>query len=74
MACEGPSARPWEAGGGAWYRWQGPHRWEQRRTEAGRRVADARELEAVRAEPAAWTAYGPLARAWRAFQNRRGRA
>jgi hypothetical protein len=32
-----------------------------------------RERDAARAELAAWTAGGPLARAWRAFVNRRGR-
>ena len=52
---------------------------EQVTIERSRAEASARELEAMRAELeaagaklAAWTAGGPLARAWRAFLNRRG--
>jgi hypothetical protein len=46
---------------------------EQVKMEQDRAEAGARDLEAARAELAAWTAGGPLARAWRAFLNRRGR-
>ena len=46
---------------------------EQAAAERERAEARARDLEAARAELAAWTAGGPLARAWRAFLNRRGR-
>ena len=35
--------------------------------------AERNRAEAARAELADWTAGGPLARAWRAFVNRRGR-
>jgi hypothetical protein len=42
--------------------------------ERERAEASARDLEAARAELADWTAGGPVARAWRAFLNRRGRA
>lgn len=42
--------------------------------ERARAETSARELEAARAALADWTAGGPLARAWRAFVNQRGRA
>ena len=42
--------------------------------ERERAEAAARDAEAARADLAAWTAGGPLARAMRAFLNRRGRA
>ena len=42
--------------------------------ERERAEASARELEAARAELADWTAGGPVARAWRAFVNRRGQS
>ncbi len=40
---------------------------EQLKMEQDRAEIAARELEAARAELAAWTAGGPLARVWRAF-------
>ncbi len=46
---------------------------EQVTAERQRAEASARDLEVARAELADWTAGGPLARAWRAFMNRRGR-
>ena len=46
---------------------------EQVAAERGRAETNGRELEAARSEFAAWTAGGPLARALRAFLNRRGR-
>ena len=46
---------------------------EQAAAERERAEARARDLEATRAELAAWTAGGPVVRAWRAFLNRRGR-
>jgi hypothetical protein len=47
---------------------------EQVTAERQRAEASARDLEAARAELADWTAGGPVARAWRAFLNRRGRS
>src|SRR5215207_9062506 len=50
---------------------------EQIAAERARAEARLREMEAardvIRTELADWTAGGPLARAWRAFLNRRGR-
>ncbi len=40
--------------------------------QRARATAEA-ERDAVRTELAGWTAGGPLARAWRAFLNRKGR-
>ncbi len=49
---------------------------EQGRANAEQQARAAAEAErdAARSELAGWTAGGPLARAWRAFLNRRGRA
>ena len=46
---------------------------EQARAERDRAEAERERAEAARAELADWMAGGPLARAWRAFVNRRGR-
>lgn len=44
-----------------------------RRTAETQRDAAQNAREAAQADLAAWTAGGPIARAWRAFVNRRGR-